>query len=68
MMTPARYDRIAAAVRKCSTYCKRREMPLSALARYLDDLHAIGWPRADIRAVEKAVLWGLTAESEDQFV
>ena len=68
MMTPARYDRIAAAVRKCSAYCKRREMPLSSLSRYLDDLRALGWPRKDIRAVERAVLWGLTAESEDQFV
>lgn len=68
MMTPARYERLAAAVRKCAAYCKRGEMPLSALARYLDDLRAIGWLRKDIRAVERAVLRGLTVESDDPFV
>lgn len=68
MMTPARYNLISIAIRKCSAYCKRGEMPFSSLVRYLEDLHDLGWSRQDIRAVEKAVVRTLGAGSEDQFV
>lgn len=57
---------IRAAVQQCLNSCWQDEMPLCALAKYLEKLRLRGWQYEDIHAVEHTVVRVLAKLRQDR--